>query len=157
MPELNELILSIVGQYGPLTLALAMFLSAAGLPLPVTPLVVTAGACARQEPIAVPAAPILILAGVMLGDLVSYTIGRFTGGRISDGNSRSAKLLDVARERFTRHGALALFFTQHSGFPRCSNKSRCWRQPVLHLPLSCCHTNRTGRVARLMLQSRLYV
>ena len=113
MLELNELILSILGQYGLLTLALAMLISAAGLPVPATPLVLAAGAFARQELIAVPAAPILILAGVTLGDLVSYTIGRFAGERISGRSSRSAKLLDAARERFTRHGTQALFLTRN--------------------------------------------
>lgn len=57
MFELNKLILSFVGQYGILTLALAMLISAAGLPVPATHHVLAAGAFARQELIAVSAAP----------------------------------------------------------------------------------------------------
>jgi membrane protein DedA with SNARE-associated domain len=111
--DLTELFLSGITDYGPLVLGLATLLAAAGLPTPATPLVLAAGAFARQGLLDWRGALILALIGVVVGDVTSYGIGRFAGNwvdKISSGGRRAA-LIQKARDRFNRNGGLALYLT----------------------------------------------
>lgn len=110
--NLSELFLSGITDYGPLVLGLATLLAAAGLPTPATPLILAAGAFARQGLVDWRGALILALLGVVLGDIISYGIGRFAGGWVDKLTSgRRAVFIHRARDRFNRYGGLALYMT----------------------------------------------
>ena len=110
--NLSELFLSGITDYGPLVLGLATFLAAGGLPTPATPLVLAAGAFARQGLLDWRGALILALVGVVIGDITSYSIGRFAGSWVDKFSSgQRAILVQKARDRFNRNGGLALYMT----------------------------------------------
>jgi len=110
--NLTDLFLNGIDAYGPVVLALALLIAALGLPTPATPLILAAGAFARQGLIDGPTAFALALSGVVLGDVGSYTIGRLAGGKIKD-TGRQGQLLSKAQERLSRHGSLAIFLTRN--------------------------------------------
>lgn len=68
--------------FGAPLLALALFLAGLGLPIPATALVLGAGALAQQGILNGPGALLLGLSGVVLGDTLSYALGRFAAPRI---------------------------------------------------------------------------
>lgn len=114
MPKVNltELFLSGITDYGPLVLGLATLLAAAGLPTPATPLILAAGAFARQGLVDWRGVLILALLGVVLGDITSYGIGRFAGNWVDKlASGRRATLFQQARDRFNHYGGLALYMT----------------------------------------------
>lgn len=110
--SLTELFLSRITDYGPLVLGLATFLAAGGLPTPATPLILAAGAFARQGLFDWRGALILALIGVVVGDINSYAIGRFAGSWVDKfSGGRRAVLVQKAQDRFNRNGGLALYMT----------------------------------------------
>jgi len=72
----TEFFLTGILLYGPLMLSLALFLSALGIPVPGTLVVLAGGAFAQQGVIDWRTAFLLGLLGVTLGDSGSYTLGR---------------------------------------------------------------------------------
>lgn len=110
--NLTDFFLSGITDYGPFVLGLTNLLSAAGLPIPITPLAMAAGAIARQGLVDWRGALILAFLGVILGDSFSYGIGRFAGDWVDRHTSgRRAILFQKARDRFNRYGGLALYMT----------------------------------------------
>lgn len=75
----SELYFTGIAAYGAPALALALFICAAGLPLPGTLFVVSAGALAQQGLLDGAAAAGLGLTGLVLGDSLGYGLGRFAG------------------------------------------------------------------------------
>lgn len=63
--------------YGPLALALAIFVGALGLPLPGTALLLAAGALARGGLVNAPVAAVMAVSAAVLGDGTSYLLARF--------------------------------------------------------------------------------
>ncbi len=82
MTELNltDLFLTGIITYEPLVLGLALMLGALGLPMPIPLLGLAAGAFARQGLIDWRTLSALGLMGAVLGDSISYAVGRFAGG-----------------------------------------------------------------------------
>jgi membrane protein DedA with SNARE-associated domain len=109
--ELDELILSGMLTYGPWALGLATMLSALGLPLPATMLLLAAGAFARQGALEWPAAVALAALGAVLGDGGSYLLGRFGGGWVLRG-AQDNVIWQRAKATLNRWGALAIFLTR---------------------------------------------
>ena len=108
-----ELILTWVDLYGPWALGGMMFSSAVGLPLPVTPMVITAGALARLGYFNWSQAAIWVYLGSVIGDSTSYFIGRFAGEwaeRI--GGARFASVWEKARTWFQRFGGWAVLLSR---------------------------------------------
>ena len=98
--------------YGAPVFGLALLIAAAGLPSPATPLIIAAGALVRQGVLPLETTVIMGLAGIVLGDLISYSIGRFAGERVERHLSRQREeLFNKARSQFQRYGAWAVFFT----------------------------------------------
>lgn len=109
--SLSDTLLTFVINYGAPVLALVIFLAAAGIPLPSTLMVVAGGAFVRQGVLTLETAFALCLVAVLLGDSLSYALGRFARGwvlrRFSDSTAwRSAEI------QFQRRGGLAIYLTR---------------------------------------------
>lgn len=99
--------------YGPLALGLALVLGPLGLPIPTGLVVMAAGALARQGSMEWSTAIILSLVAAVVGDSLSYALGRFAGQwveRFSAG--RRAAIWEKAQERFRQYGGLAIYVTR---------------------------------------------
>ena len=111
--SLTDLFLDGMMTYGPLVLGLAVLLGAVGLPIPTGLLVLAAGAFARQGLLDWGTAGPVALAGVVLGDLVSYGLGRSGGEWVQRTLLRGRRALwDQALARFRRYGSLAIYSTR---------------------------------------------
>jgi membrane protein DedA with SNARE-associated domain len=110
--NLTDLFLNGMMTYGPLILGLALLLGSAGLPIPTGLLVLAAGAFARQGILDWTTAALVALVGVVLGDLVSYGLGRLGGGWLQQVLVRRRSLWNQALARFRRYGALAIYSTR---------------------------------------------
>ena len=70
-----EQVVNVVGQHGPLILFLSVLLARAGLPLPLVPILMTAGALAGQNPIQLTEVILASTGGSLLGELCLYWLG----------------------------------------------------------------------------------
>jgi membrane-associated protein len=108
-----DLFLNSMAAYGPLILGLALLLGAGGLPIPIGLLMLTAGGLVRQGVLDWRVAIGVSLAGIVLGDVLSYGLGRFAGGWVESlVPGRSALLWHKAQARFKQQGALAVWLTR---------------------------------------------
>ncbi len=109
--SLTDIFLAGMTTYGPVTLALAMFLGTLGIPAPLPILALAAGAFARHGSINWGMALFLALAGATLGDSLGYMVGHFAGqwAQRRFGNSPT---WDKALDRFHQNGDLAIFITR---------------------------------------------
>ena len=111
--DLGTIFLSAMTTTGPAAFALALFLGPLGLPIPTGLLVVAAGAFVRQGLMPLGVAVGLGLAATLLGDAISYLLGRFAGGWAQRlGKGRRAPAWQRAQEQFKRRGGLALYATR---------------------------------------------
>lgn len=111
LSDLNDLLLTAIVTYGASALALVFFLAALGLPLPSTLCVVAGGAFVQQGVLDLPTTFLLAAVGVVLGDTLSYGMGRVLRGPIERRYSQSALWLR-AESYFAKRGALAIFLTR---------------------------------------------
>lgn len=113
MTELNLTHFFLTGMitYGPLVLGLALFLGALGLPMPIPLLGLAAGAFARQGLIDWKTLLALGLMGAVLGDSVSYAVGRFAG-RWVQSRFGGSSAWQRAGDQFQQHGPLAVYVTR---------------------------------------------
>ena len=111
LAELSDSLLSWVVIYGSSVIFLTLLLGAMGLPAPGTLLVLAAGAFVRQGMLDLPSAVIFALVGAVLGDSVSYGMGRFARGPILRrfGNSPAWQ---KAESNFKRRGGIAVYLTR---------------------------------------------
>jgi membrane protein DedA with SNARE-associated domain len=109
---MTDLFLNGMVTYGPLALGLALFFGPLGLPVPTGLLVLAAGAFARQGLIAWPVGLAVGLAATILGDVVSYALGRLAGGWGTRLQGRKQALWQAAQDRFQRYGGLAVYATR---------------------------------------------
>lgn len=110
---MTELLLTWMTTWGPLAVALALLLGAAGLPIPTGVLVLAAGAFARQGLIDGGPALVLGLLGVVLGDSLSYALGRWAGGWVQRYVRHGRGVAwQKAQARFQRHGGPAVCVTR---------------------------------------------
>jgi membrane protein DedA with SNARE-associated domain len=86
-------------------------LGALGLPMPIPLLGLAAGAFARQGLIDWKTLSALGLMGAVLGDSVSYAVGRFAGGWVQYRLGASSAW-QKAGDQFQQHGALAVYVTR---------------------------------------------
>jgi len=111
MDSITELFLTWVITYGEPALALTLFLAAFGLPLPATFFVLAAGAFARQEVIDWYIALPLGLLAAVLGDSLSYSIGRFTNGWVQKRFANSPSW-QTAQDTLDQRGGQAIYLTR---------------------------------------------
>lgn len=111
LANLSDSILSWVLIYGPLVLAIVFFLGALGIPVPGTFLVFAGGAFVRQEVLSLYPTLAISLVGVVLGDVISYSMGRFARNYILYRFANS-KLWRKAEENFAQWGGAAVYLTR---------------------------------------------
>jgi membrane protein DedA with SNARE-associated domain len=111
--NLADVFLTAMTTYGPLALGLALLLGPLGLPIPTGVLMTAAGAFARQGLMSWGAVLALGLAATVLGDVISYALGRLAGDwgqRLFQG--RRAAAWQRAQARFEERGGLAVYVTR---------------------------------------------
>ena len=111
MSDLSGLFLSGMLTYGIWALGLATLISAIGVPLPATMILLAAGAFARQGVLNWEAAVALAALGAMLGDTVSYLLARF-GGKLAFQRMQASGAWSQSQTVFERWGGLAVFFSR---------------------------------------------
>ena len=111
LTDLSSTLLSWILVYGAIILFASVLLGAMGVPLPCTFLVLAAGAFIRQDALELPSALGWSLVGVVMGDCLSYGIGRVARGPIL----RRFGKLDAwrsAENNLKERGAVAIYFTR---------------------------------------------
>jgi membrane-associated protein len=111
LSDLNDLLLTYIVTYGAVVLALVFLLAAIGLPLPSTLCVVAGGAFVQQGVLDPYTTIALALAGVLLGDILSYGLGRLLRRPVNRRYGQSAAWLR-AEAYFARRGGLAIYLTR---------------------------------------------
>src|ERR671933_138849 len=82
LSSLPQMLLGLLPSYGYAVLSVATFASSAGLPLPVTLLLLAAGALAAEGILDYLPAVLVVLAAAVAGDCCVYWIGRAVGGAL---------------------------------------------------------------------------
>jgi membrane-associated protein len=111
LSDLNDLLLTYIVTYGAVVLGLVFLLAAIGLPLPSTLCVVAGGAFIQQGVLDLYTAIGIAFIGVLLGDTLSYGMGRLLRRPINQRYGQSAAWLR-AEAYFARRGGLAIYLTR---------------------------------------------
>ena len=111
MTDFSELVLTGLRTYGEWALGAATLVSALGLPLPATMLLLAAGAFMREGVLNWQAGVILAALGAVLGDSASYLLGRY-GGAMVVRRAQTAGTWHQAQGIFERWGGLTVFLTR---------------------------------------------
>jgi membrane protein DedA with SNARE-associated domain len=111
MSEASDFFLTALASYGTPLFALALFLGAAGFPVPASLLVVAAGAFSRQGLLDPALTAISGLLGSVAGDSLSFAFGRWGGAVISRRFSAQSPWAKT-RTVFVRNSRLAVFLTR---------------------------------------------
>jgi membrane protein DedA with SNARE-associated domain len=109
--NLTDSLLTGVLIYGAPAFGLALLLGALGIPLPGSLFVVAAGAFVRQGVLDGPLAAIFGLGGALLGDSLSYGLGRFARDWVQRRFGPSPTWRK-AQATFDRRGGLAVYLTR---------------------------------------------
>ena len=110
MVDLSALFLNGMLTYGIWALGLATLVSAVGVPLPATMLLLAAGAFARQGLLSWQAAIILAVLGAITGDIAGYLMVR-SGSKLVLGRVQAAGAWDRSKRMFDRWGGTAVFLS----------------------------------------------
>lgn len=111
MSDLNDVLLTAIVTYGPLVLASVFLLAALGLPLPSTLCVVAGGAFIQQGVLTPLSTIVLGLIAVVLGDSLSYGMGRLLRRPIQRRYGQSPAWLR-AEDYFARRAGIAIYLTR---------------------------------------------
>ena len=111
MSDPSGLLLTSITSYGAPAFALALLLGQIGIPLPTSLLVVAAGAFSREGILNVAAAAGLGLAGAVLGDSLTFALGRFSRGWVQQ-HFGASKVWQSAQQTFDKSGGLAIYLTR---------------------------------------------
>jgi membrane-associated protein len=111
LADLSSTILSWILVYGSIVLFVSLLVAAVGLPLPSSFLVLAAGAFVRQSVLDLPSALTWAFVGVVIGDLISYGIGRVMRGPILRRFGDTAAWR-TAERNLHRRGGVAIYFTR---------------------------------------------
>jgi membrane protein DedA with SNARE-associated domain len=109
--DLNDLLLTYIVTYGALVLALVFMVAAIGLPLPSTLCVVAGGAFIQQGVLDPYTTVVFGLLGVVVGDTLSYGMGRLLRHPIQRRYGQSGAWLR-AEAYFARRAGIAIFLTR---------------------------------------------
>jgi membrane protein DedA with SNARE-associated domain len=111
LTELSDSLLSWIIIYGPAMLFLVLLLGALGIPVPATFLLLASGAFVRQGVLDLSGAFTLGLVGAVLGDTLSYGMGRFARRPIVRRFGRSPTW-QKAELNLRRRGGVAIYLTR---------------------------------------------
>jgi membrane-associated protein len=111
LSELSDTLLTFIVTYGPFALGAVVFIAAAGAPIPSTFFIVAGGAFIQQGVLDLPSTVAIVFICVVLGDTLSYGMGRLLRRTVLTRFSRSAAW-QRAETYFSQRGALAIFLTR---------------------------------------------
>lgn len=112
---MTETFFALVSDWGAPALALATFLSCLALPVPVSLMMLAAGAFIATGDLSAPAVIGAALFGALLGDQAGYQIGRLGGSVLRarlDRRPAQARLIAGAEARITQSGWVAVFLSR---------------------------------------------
>ena len=109
--DVSDLLLTYIVTYGAVVLAAVFLAGAIGVPLPSTLCVVAGGAFIQQGVLDLGSTIGLGLAGVLVGDMLSYGMGRLLRRPIEKRYGQSA-IWQRAEQYFARRGGIAIFLTR---------------------------------------------
>lgn len=109
--DVSDLLLTYIVIYGAVVLAMVFLAAAVGVPLPSTLCVVAGGAFIQQGVLDLGSTIALGLAGVLVGDVLSYGMGRLLRRPIEKRYSQSV-IWQRAEQYFARRGGIAIFLTR---------------------------------------------
>jgi membrane-associated protein len=109
--DVSDLLLTYIVTYGAVVLSVVFLVGAVGVPLPSTLCVVAGGAFIQQGVLDLGSTIGLGLAGVLLGDVLSYGMGRLLRRPIEKRYGQSA-IWQRAEQYFARRGGIAIFLTR---------------------------------------------
>lgn len=109
-------VLGLIARHGPLLLALLCFVEAVGVPLPAAIALLGAGALTYQGQLPLLATFAAGLGGLLLGDILLYLVGRYSGwyllGVLCRLSASPESCIYRSAEAFYRRGRAALLFTK---------------------------------------------
>lgn len=108
--DLNDTVLAYVVSYGAMAVGVVVLLAALGAPLPATVAVLASGAFIQQGVLS-PWSVIVVLGFVVLGDSISYGLGRLLRVPIVERYGQTATW-QRAEAQFQRRGGLAVYLTR---------------------------------------------
>jgi membrane protein DedA with SNARE-associated domain len=108
---MSEFLLTQVINYGAPTVGAIVFLAGLGVPFPATIIVIAVGAFCRQGFLSWPVAGLVALTCVVLGDCLSYALGRYARESVLHRFRGSARWAQ-AEMSFQRWGSLSVFLTR---------------------------------------------
>lgn len=111
LSDISDQVLTLVITYGAVALALVVFLAAVGVPFPSTLFVIAGGAFVQQGVLDLASALAWTLAGAVVGDLLSFGLGRWMGHAVRTRFGGTAAWQQGERQ-FARYGAAAVFLTR---------------------------------------------
>ena len=111
MSSITDYLLTGLITYGAPLFGVALMLGALGIPIPTSLLVIAAGAFSRQGMLSLLPAIGLGLLGTVMGDSLSFAMGRWGGNWVSRRFGGSS-VWNSAQTTFTRNSRMAVFFTR---------------------------------------------
>jgi membrane-associated protein len=108
---MSEYLLTQVINYGAPLLGIIVFIGGLGVPLPCTPLVIAAGAFARQGILPWHTTAFVSIISVVIGDALSYSLGYYAREYVLQRFSGTPQWLQ-AEESFQKWGPLSIFFSR---------------------------------------------
>ena len=111
LSDMSDLLLTAMVTYGAIVVGLALFVNGIGVPMPSTLLVLASGAFVQQGVLDMPTTFAVAFVGVLLGDWLSYGVGRALQGPIQRRYGQSAAW-GRAEAYFARRGGLAIYLTR---------------------------------------------
>jgi membrane protein DedA with SNARE-associated domain len=108
---MGDAFINLILTYGLPALVLALVIGALGIPLPLSMLLLVAGALVRQGAFDLVLTAALALLATVLGDSISYYLGR-CGGWLVRKRMEGTKAWLRAQDTFDRRGALAILLTR---------------------------------------------
>jgi membrane-associated protein len=111
LTDITDFLLTGLLNYGAILLGGTLFLSALGVPLPATMLVMATGAFSRQGLLSLQAAAGVAVGAAVAGDACSYAVGRYAGGLLTARLKGSAAWQSADRQ-FVRWGTWSVFLSR---------------------------------------------
>lgn len=109
--DLNNELLTYIVTYGAFAVGAVVLLGAVGLPLPSTLFVLASGAFIQQGVLDLPSTVVVALVAAVLGDTLSYSLGRLLRRPLLSRYGQSAAWRN-AEVYFNRRGAIAIYLTR---------------------------------------------
>jgi membrane-associated protein len=111
MNGLTDWVLSILANYGALILLFIAYVGSLGIPFPITPVIIAAGALAHQGIIDWRVALLACLCGAVLADHSEYLLGHWTGGWLKR-RFENKLIWQRAQATINRQGGWAVLLTR---------------------------------------------